>query len=193
MSIWLTNCGTALLPTEENDTPQIPSVPSDAHLLREGWKTCGEYRIGVDPREHLNDERKERLRSASRKAMETWNALLGFPLFVEVDMKLCTNRDINIKLDENPDRGFSLYGREFFDTWCGCSITVGENAISWQVVAHELGHCIGLDHSTSEESLMYEYANGGKITQEMLEVVANNSDPNLRGHTVSYVPSCYYE
>ncbi len=54
---------------------------------------------------------------------------------------------------------------------CYCEILIQNNSKnSWNVLAHEIGHCLGFDHNNDSRSLMYGTA-GGSFTQEFVDIL----------------------
>ncbi len=147
--------------------------------------------MAFDNRARLTEIERNTLREAGLLAIERWNAVLGFPIFVEVEDAVCVENDITIRLSDGPGLAFAIYDPQMFGTFCGCAISVDQNAVHPKIIEHELGHCLGLNHSSSPDSIMYKQAKGGDFSKEMVDLVANASNPTLLGNPEVLVPSCH--
>lgn len=104
------------------------------------------------------------------EATAYWNEFLGkeaiqtnagkFPVYI-------TLKD-EFKSDYNFAHGLS----STYPTHCSVEIKKLDIEASRRVLIHEIGHCIGFNHSTNPKSVMYPYVLKGQIiTDEMLEII----------------------
>lgn len=131
--------------------------------------------------------------AAIERAMALWNESLGDTRFIGLDSP---SKEDNPFRDENAARSailvyitddqkpqglaqyLSLYGP------CACAISMLPEAANVSLLlAHELGHCLGLNHTNEPGSIMEAYVDSDAfISQENIDLVlehTNLQDPPL--------------
>jgi len=191
------------IPEYTGDKPlnTFPSIPSDAEIKYVGPYTCGEYRVTPDGRllkYGMTDEQSYNNHvNAIEIATDYWNTALGFDVFTMVyEDDKCVKTDINIRVPldwfdptksgvkrPNSTAGFATYPKPG-GSQCSCVISLNPNfANDWHTIAHELGHCLGIDHNEiSSDSLMYvSYTSNSYISEELSMFVLSKINNDLFG------------
>lgn len=170
----LTACGGVASPQSE-PTSNSPYI--------EGRYACENYTLafqrvnfqygGVDPAEVY-------------KAVDAWNEALG-PRITLLDSPSNDNNPYkdpekaktHIFVEADPD--LEVAGNIIFRNYvgpCSCWIRMAPGAV-WQEIAHEIGHCLGLNHTTENGSIMEAFVDiGAYITQENVDLVLEHTNLN---------------
>lgn len=113
------------------------TLPPTITVMDERVPWEGQPLVGTDDRS-LEDD--------TRSAVQQW----GWGLF----QRTCYHAQICVR--RGPLEPGGPWGRAVWqDGRLECTVLIMVQ--TWAVVAHEIGHCYGLDHSTDRRSVMYEY------------------------------------
>lgn len=163
------------------------STPTDLHSIGgsnppEVYASAGviypEYKITFALPDKMELERYHNLLQATtEEAVRLWNQFLGVNLFV-VGVNKETTALITFKLVPELESTEERYGevmakvvvRDYVKGQCEVWITP-EGAEKWKVIAHEMGHCLGFNHTENVLSLMYPNPAKGSFTQQMIDIV----------------------
>lgn len=150
------------------------------------FKVCGQYRISISHGKQFEVEIEQR--QALDKAIATWNKFMQQDVFVSVETDVCVARDIAATIV--PDSAGLMNATNYYMFReqgtgvgdCTCIINADyDSAFYWNLWAHELGHCLGLGHASSEKSIMYKNAKSYDFTTEMIDIVSKSQDINRLG------------
>jgi predicted Zn-dependent protease len=157
--------------------PGMESVPDADYIAVLTRTENGVLRIGYDQKSRTPTEKEE---EALEEAIKYWNKAFGKTYLVRDDENPNTLIEFT---DLIQDRGTTFpkswgrantwifQGKE--DKYARCNIQI-RNGVSesWSIYTHELGHCLGIGHSKSPESIMYGHClnPNGKIVQESLQL-----------------------
>ena len=160
-----------------------PTIMEQGRLYDEERYACREYTVFWQDLNYsaLGGE------AAIRHAIQTWNIALGATRLKPLDSPdKASNpfRDENkarsaifiwIENDQEP-QGFARPWKQYGPCACGISMRP-EAANSILLLAHELGHCLGLYHTTEEGSIMEKYVDtDAYITQENIDLVLEHTN-----------------
>lgn len=113
-------------------------------------------------------------RVALRSAMRTWNESVGLPVFTETDLSWgaihVRKRSIQSQHPNVVLQGLAWrnYSNSRF-TQCVITLAVGLEDSDVEIVfLHELGHALGLEHDSWQQSIMFSSAtdSGGRIMSD---------------------------
>jgi hypothetical protein len=118
-------------------------------------------------------------RSVMEDAINQWNAGTGMKAFELSNGIAPPFVMITIVQDvPGPDQGYAV----LYPDRCAIDIE-GVMMHRWWLMMHEMGHCLGFDHSSNPTSMMYKNTNyKSEITPEIIEILETliNSD-NQKG------------
>lgn len=110
-------------------------------------------------------------KAAVRNAADLWNFSLGgvlFDLTAEGEVA-----DIAIRIVEYLPRGYMGYASVFKNGDCEIELWA-ERIDHVPLIAHELGHCLDLNHSDDPRSIMFERVNySSRVMPEDRDIVLN--------------------
>lgn len=116
-------------------------------------------------------------------AIEGWNNLLGeekltllegTSTYDNLNYGLPTDGHIFIShsITLDPTKVLGITSHFDPDNYCNCLILLVDLNISWNVTAHEIGHCFGFKHSPTLNSLMYApYNQMSRFSESLLELL----------------------
>ena len=196
-SLCLIGCGSGDDPVEvrtEFHPPEvIPNTQAgliDLHGVElqtyPDFRVCGQYRVSIRHSKLFALEPEQQ--AAIRKALQTWNDMVGVELFVEVSTDLCVNDDIGMTIVANTNGLMNATnewraraaGTGVRDCYCNIQADY-DSSFYWNLWAHELGHCLGLGHASDPRSIMYQYAQSTDFTTEMVDLVTKMRNPDFFG------------
>ncbi|MGE0630939.1 MAG: matrixin family metalloprotease [Pseudobdellovibrionaceae bacterium] len=150
---------------------KLIQAPVGSESLAPEVKVFSSYKVSVP--ENLADENSVFV----KPVIKYWNDSIGEELFGD------TGFPIEVKYVESLPNEFDYAAAIAWRSPTDCKIEIKHeyNAIKnlLNLIAHEFGHCIGFNHSTFDQSIMwFESFRTQKITTEIKRIIESNKVQN---------------